>query len=112
MGHRNTVWSQSPAILTGIAADPAPVTTLTITLQLNQEQLDALTAYTTEWNGQNGTATIQDRLIADAINPFIKAKVDAAYDNAIKRLGDAAKGLTYEQRLALIQQLQQQISGN
>ena len=40
------------------------------------------------------------------------AKVDAACDNAIKRLGDAAKGLTYEQRLALIQQLQQQISGN
>ena len=30
----------------------------------------------------------------------------------IKRLGDAAKNLTYEQRLALIQQLQQQISGN
>ena len=51
-----------------IAADPATTDTITITLQLNQEQLDALTAFTREWNGPNGTSTVQDRIIADAIS--------------------------------------------
>lgn len=94
------------------AADPAPAATITLTLQLTQEQVDALTAYTVEWNGTNGTSTVQERLIADVLTPFIKTKTDAAYEFAVKRLGEAAKGLSYEQRTALIQQVQQQITGN
>lgn len=94
------------------AADPAPVATITITLQLNQEQIDALTDYTTEWNGKNGASTVQDRILADVIQPWIKTRTDASYAAAVKNLGEAAKGLSYTERTALIQQVRAAIEAN
>ena len=82
---------------------------MTLTLELDKEQQDALTAYTAEWNGPNGTATIEDRIIADAIMPFVKGKVDAAYALSVSRIGDAAKNLSYDARLALIAQVETSI---
>ena len=95
------------AIAAVAPADDAPiVSTVTITLQLTQEQLDALTDYASTWNGANGTSTIADRVNADVIQPWVKTKTDAAYDAAVKALGEAAKGLSYAERNAIIQQVQ------
>ena len=93
------------------AAEPV-VSTLTITVQLTQEQVDALTAYTARWNNDTGTSTIADRLRDDAIAPFLKARTEEAYTAAVARLGEAARSLTYAERMALIAQVQQQITGN
>lgn len=88
------------------ATDPAPVATVTITLQLTQEEVAALTAHTAAWNGAEGKSTVQERILADAITPWIKQRTAEAYALAMQRLGEAAKGLSYAERTALIQQVQ------
>lgn len=82
---------------------------ITIELELTEEQTDALTSYTTEWNGPNGTSTIVDRLREDAIVPFIATKVENAYVDAVRKMGEDARRLTYEERKALISQVRSKI---
>lgn len=86
------------------------MTTLTITLDIDDEQLDAITTYTAEWNGPNGTSTKEERIRDDAIRPFIAAKVEAAYSAAVRDLGESARSLTYEQRKAIIAAVKSQMS--
>lgn len=83
---------------------------LNIPLNLTEEQQDALADYTVEWNGPSGASTISDRLIEDAIMPFISAKVETAYQAAVRNLGEAARSLPYEQRKALIAEVKQQLA--
>jgi len=82
---------------------------LTIELELSEEQADALTAYTVEWNGANGTSTNADRLTEDALMPFIAQKVEKAYQDAVRQMGEDARTLPYETRKALIAQVRAQI---
>jgi hypothetical protein len=94
-----------------LAAEPV-VSTITITVPLTQEQVDALDAYTAKWNNGTGTSTIADRIRDDAVAPFLKARTEEAYTAAVARLGEAARSLSYAERMALISQVQQQIGGN
>lgn len=99
------------AALLVTAAEPV-VSTITVTVPVTQEQLDAITAYTSAWNNGTGTSTVADRIRDDVIAPWLKSQTDAAYTAAVARLGEAAKGLSYAERLALIQQVTQQVQGN
>lgn len=83
---------------------------MTITIELSEEQQDALDAYTAEWNGENGKSTVEDRIKEDAIAPFIAGKVNEAYDKAVKQMGEGARQLPYEIRKALIAQVKAQIA--
>lgn len=94
-----------------LAADPV-ASTITVQIPLTQEQLDALQSYTDRYNNNAGTSTIADRLREDVITPWVKARTDEAYTAAVQRLGEAARGLSYAQRQALIQQVTQQLQAN
>lgn len=83
--------------------------TITINLSLDDEQHDALQAFTDEWNGENGTSTIADCIKADAIDSFIASKVEAAYHKAVAQLGQDARALPYNTRKQLITQVREQI---
>lgn len=85
---------------------PCRAEDITITLTLDAEQSEALAAYVAEWNGEKGTATAVELVRDKAVVPFIQHLVDAAYTKAVQRLGEQAKKLPYEQRKALIQQVE------
>jgi len=93
------------------AAEPI-VATITVTIPVTQEQLDAANAYVSTWNNGTGTSTLAERIRDDVISPWLKTQTEAAYTASVARLGEAAKGLTYAERIALIQQVQQQIEAN
>lgn len=82
---------------------------ITIEIDLNEEQYDAVSAYTSEWNGENGKSTISDRITEDAIIPFVISKVSTAYNEAVLRLGQAASSLPYRERKELINQIESQL---
>lgn len=79
--------------------------------QLSTEQSDALTKRTNSYNQSSGenlsNQQYADRIILSQINQW----VNEDYRAAVKRLGDAAAALTYEQRMALISQVESQIGG-
>lgn len=82
---------------------------ITIEFDLNDEQYDAIAAYTSQWNGESGKSTIAERLTEDALAPFVESKVAVAYSDAVNRLGKAASSLPYEERKALIEQIESKI---
>lgn len=83
---------------------------ITIEFNLSEEQYDAMAAYTEQWNGESGQSTIAERLAEDAVAPFVASKVAVAYSDAVNRLGEAASSLPYEERKALIEQIESQLS--
>lgn len=89
---------------------------MNISLSLNQEQTDALTGVLAGINAQRAAATPpQEPLTAEDYLALVLMKavdsyVATAYQNAVKRLGDAAAQLPYAERTALIAQVESSLS--
>lgn len=74
--------------------------------QLNAEQEAALQALTDRHNASAGTSLSPNEYLDLVILGVINAEVDAAFARAVTRLSAAAATLSYEQRLALIAQVE------
>ena len=80
---------------------------ITIQLDLNPEQLAALE--TLHHGYELNTNTVEE-FLADILLERINAQAKTAYDASVARLGSAAASLPYEARLALIAQVEAQLS--
>lgn len=84
---------------------------ISITLTLNQEQSDALQERVDLYNSGSGLASIipSEFLETVQLEPYIKTLVDQRYAASLTRLGTAASALPYDQRQALIAQIESQL---
>lgn len=84
---------------------------MTIQLQLNEEQTDALAIRVAEWKYRNNftTETAEDYLAA-ILMAEIGGYVSADFSQATQRIAELAALKSYEDRKALIQGLTQQLS--
>jgi hypothetical protein len=80
-------------------------------LKLNDEQQEALAEIVSEYNAQSGESLSSDEYFAKVIYGIIDGRVVSNFETAVKRLGDAAKQLPYEQRTALVAQVSAMIGG-
>lgn len=85
------------------------MTTHSIDITLNEEQQDALLATVEEINTNGGSATQESYLAENGINA-VNVRVSHYYNAAMNRLGTAAGVLPYDQRKALIAQIESSIS--
>ena len=83
---------------------------LTIPVELNDEQFDAMNDFVAEWNGEQGTSTPEERLREDAIMPFVQTKVQAAYDKALRELGEKGLSVPYTTRKELLRQVRESVA--
>lgn len=80
---------------------------MTIALTLTDEQTDALSAKVAERNALNpATPYTAESHIEECVMGLIDGYTAEAYNAAVKRLGDGAAKLPYEERQALIQQVE------
>lgn len=84
---------------------------MTIQLQLNEEQTDALAIRVAEWKDRNNftTETAEDYLAA-ILMAEIGGYVFTDFSQATQRIAELASSKSYEDRKALIQGLTQQLS--
>jgi len=82
-----------------------------LTTELTQEENDALLATAAEMNAAGGSTTPETLLRENGTN-FVTERVSHYYASAMKRLGDAAAGMSYDQRKALIAQVESQLPTN
>lgn len=85
---------------------------MNISLNLNQEQLDALEARVDLYNTGSGNPPIsQETFLSQVVlQPEIDRYVQTAFDSAVNALGESAKSLPYDQRIALIQSVRTQLA--
>lgn len=79
-----------------------------LTIELTQEQNDALLATAAEMNAAGGSTTPEALLRENGTN-FVNQRVQHYYEAAMKRLGTAAAVMPYDQRKALIAQVESQL---
>jgi hypothetical protein len=79
--------------------------TITTSITLDAEQQAALEDLRSEYD----PAATNDEYLAEVLRGAIQGRVEANYREALDRIGAAAKGLPFEQRLQLIQQIESQI---
>lgn len=84
--------------------------TYTLTLNLNEEQKDALDAVVAAVNAQSGVTRTSTEHLADAALAVVNGYVAQAYEAAVHRLGETARALPYAEHKALIQQVEEQVS--
>lgn len=84
-------------------------TTITKSVDIDQEQLDAISLHTTRWNNSTGTSHGADRLMEDVLLPWLRNQVEINLKARADAITKASQELTYEQRLQLIQQMQESI---
>ena len=82
-----------------------------ISLTLNQEQSDALQERVDLYNTNSGLPAItpDEFLETVQLEPYIQTLVDQRYASSLTRLGTAAAALPYEERQALIAQIESQL---
>ena len=80
--------------------------TITLTLELNSEQADSLQKRADEV--MPDPLTVESYLLR-SLNAEIASYTDADFNAAALRLVSAAKGLPFEQRMAIIAQVEQAI---
>ena len=85
------------------------MTTHKLTISLDDEQQDALTATVAEINATGGSITAETYLAENGLNA-VKARVAHYYNAAMTRLGTAASAMSYDQRKALIAQIESSIA--
>lgn len=81
------------------------MTTHLITIKLDAEQQDALTATVAEINATGGSITAETYLAENGINA-VNTRVAHYYQQALTRIGASASPMSYEQRKALIAQIE------
>jgi len=79
--------------------------TITTSITLDAEQQAALEDLRSEYD----PAATNGEYLAEVLRGAIQGRVEANYRASVERLGEAAKTLPYEQRVALIQQVESQI---
>lgn len=84
---------------------------MTITLDLSEEQQDALDAAVSALNERDGISVTQEQYITQfGVNALLDSLTQSAYQVSVARLGAAASGLDYTKRKALIAQIESQLS--
>ena len=83
--------------------------TVSRSADIDQEQLDAILLHTGKWNNGTGTSHGADRLMEDVLVPWLRVRVDANLKARADTITKASQELTYEQRLQLIQRIQESI---
>lgn len=83
--------------------------THTLTVELTQEQEDALTGGVALYNQANRTELTTDEYLIRNATASVDMFAQTAYQNALRRIGESAKELPYESRLALIASVESQI---
>lgn len=78
---------------------------MTITLDLSEEQSNALASAATV----AGRESAQDWLLNNIIIPAVNYETEQAYKQALIELGEAARGLSYEQRKQIMADVAQKI---
>lgn len=81
---------------------------MNITLNLNEEETDALTAKVAARNANGGNYTIESHL-TEVVQGSINSTVKESYESAVRRLGVGAMNLPYADRKALIAQVESQL---
>lgn len=76
----------------------------------NAEQSAALQALVDRHNESAGTSLAPNQYLDLVCLNFVNDEVRAAFDRSVNRLSDAAASLPYEQRLALIAQVESSFS--
>lgn len=86
---------------------------MNISIDLDQEQTDALAARVAEYNAGSGEAplTPEEFLTQVVVQPEIDRFVKTAYAAALAQIGEDAAQLPYANRLALIAQVRSQLPG-
>ncbi len=80
---------------------------MNITLTLTDEQADALNAKVAERNAlKPETPYTAESHLMECVMGLVNGYTSEAYNAAVKRLGDGAAKLPYEQRKALIEQVE------
>lgn len=85
-------------------------TTFTLTINLDNEQLAAVTDVVNARNERNGTDISVEQHFTEIIDSEVIRYVDDAYRSSVQYLGQAASVLPYEDRQALIAQIQAQLN--
>ena len=80
---------------------------MNLTLNLTKEESDALAARVAERNAlKPAVPYTPESHLEECVMGLIKGYTKEAYDNAVRRLGDGAAKLPYDQRKALIEQVE------
>jgi len=84
---------------------------MNITLNLTQEESDALAAKVSERNALNPEVPYTpESHLTECVMGLINGYTTESYNAAVRRIGEAAAVLPYEQRLALIAQVEGSLS--
>jgi len=80
---------------------------MNLTITLTDEQTDALNAKVAERNALKPTVPYTpESHLEECVMGLIKGYTTESYNTAVRRIGEAAAILPYEQRLALIAQVE------
>lgn len=85
---------------------------MTIEINLNEEQTDALNTVVSAANatiGDGGTPWTPQTYLEDRLFSAIHSYVNQAYNASVASLGEAAAQMSYEDRKALISQIKESI---
>jgi hypothetical protein len=84
---------------------------MNLTLNLTEEETDALTLKTAAFNASLQVSfTPTQYLVEEVIGTAVKQMVTEAYNAAVQRLGVTASSLPYEARKALIAQIESAVT--
>lgn len=86
---------------------------ITINIDPNEEELDAINGATAAYNAtlaNDATPLTAEQYVTRVVNTAVQSWTKAAYESAVKRLGAGAAQLSYTDRKALIAQVESQIS--
>lgn len=77
---------------------------------LNQEELDSLSERVAAYNAGSGEPplTLEQFMISVHCKPFIQKLVEKRYNASLERLGAMFKAKPYQERVAMIQNLESQ----
>lgn len=82
---------------------------MNITLTLDQEEIDCLADAVAARNAAAGTSVTTEQHLAEICMAEVIRYKTAAYESSVASLGDAARGLPYDDRKALIAQVAAQL---
>jgi hypothetical protein len=81
-----------------------------LTISLNSEQLASLQSRVDSFNAVSETQATPESYVASIVMASINGFVEADFNGAVQRLGEAAKAMPFDARIALIQQVESQLA--
>lgn len=83
---------------------------MTLDINLTDEEQDALTAVVAARNAASGTSVTAEQHLSEVVQVALNEYTAAAYEQSVRDLGAAARGLPYEERKQITAAVRAQVA--